>query len=88
MRWFDNARTDNLNNVIPPMPTVDPYAPRNTFTAVPIALTPPGGMSIASAEIEFGYAEKRRGGKLLLHLAAGSLRGRHRGGKRELALFL
>ena len=62
VRWFDNARTDNLNNVIPPMPTVDPYTPRNTFTAVPVFLTPPGGMSIASAEIEFGYAENGAAG--------------------------
>ena len=62
VRWFDNARTDNLNNVIPPMPTVDPYTPRNTFVAVPIFLTPPGGMSIASAEIEFGYAENGAAG--------------------------
>lgn len=57
VRWLDNARTDNLNNVLPPMPSPDLYNPRNTFEPITVVLTPPSGLSIASAYIEFGYTE-------------------------------
>jgi hypothetical protein len=56
VRWLDGVRFEDLMTILPPFPAADGVA-RNTFLAVPVNVSAPAGLSVASAIIEFGYAE-------------------------------
>jgi hypothetical protein len=56
VRWLDGVRFEDLVTTLPPYPDSDGVA-RNSFLPLPVTLQPPAGMQIASALVEFGYAE-------------------------------
>jgi hypothetical protein len=55
-RWLDGVRSDALLASLPPMPQADSVS-RNTFVPIALTLSPPPGLPLASAVVEFGYAE-------------------------------
>jgi hypothetical protein len=55
-RWLDGVRNDALLASLPPMPPADSIS-RNTFVPIALSLSPPNGLPLASAVVEFGYAE-------------------------------
>jgi hypothetical protein len=60
-RWLDGVRNDALLASLPPMPQGDSIS-RNTFVPITLNLTPPRGLPLASAVVEFGYAENGSAG--------------------------
>jgi hypothetical protein len=55
-RWLEGVRSDVLLSSLPPMPQPDSIS-RNAFVPVGLTLAPPSGVPVASAIVEFGYAE-------------------------------
>jgi hypothetical protein len=55
-RWLDGVRHEDLVSVLPPYPAADSVA-RNTFVGLQAKVTPPDGLNIDNAMVEFGYAE-------------------------------
>ncbi|MCX6629234.1 MAG: hypothetical protein NTW28_16575 [Candidatus Solibacter sp.] len=54
--YTGGAWTDVLLGKLPPYPPVDSVV-RATFEAIPVKLTPPAGLAVNNAVIQFGYAE-------------------------------
>jgi hypothetical protein len=60
-RWLDGVRNDALLASLPPMPQGDSIF-RNSFVPIRLNLSPPHGLPLASAIVEFGYAENGNAG--------------------------
>ena len=54
--YTNGAWTDVLLGKLPPYPPTDSVV-RSTFQAIPVKLTPPAGLAVDNAVIQFGYAE-------------------------------
>jgi hypothetical protein len=54
--YTNGAWTDVLLGKLPPYPPTDSVV-RSTFQAIPVKLTPPAGLTVDNAVIQFGYAE-------------------------------
>jgi hypothetical protein len=60
--YVSGAWTDILLGKLPPYPPTDSVA-RWTFQPIPVKLTPPAGLAVNNAAIEFGYAENGEPGQ-------------------------
>ena len=60
--YTSGAWTDILLGKLPPYPPTDSVV-RWTFQPIPVKLTPPAGLAVDNAVIEFGYAENGDPGK-------------------------
>ncbi|PWT99272.1 MAG: hypothetical protein C5B51_27615 [Terriglobia bacterium] len=54
--FFNATRPEVFLAKLPPMPAPDSVA-RNTFVPIRVTLTPPAGLAVNNAIVEFGYAE-------------------------------
>ena len=54
--YTNGAWTDILLGKLPPFPPTDSVV-RSTFQPIPVKLTPPAGLAVDNAVIQFGYAE-------------------------------
>ncbi len=60
--YTSGAWTDILLGKLPPYPPTDSVV-RSTFQPIPVKLTPPAGLAIDNATVEFGYAENGEPGQ-------------------------
>ena len=72
--YTNGAWTDILLGKLPPYPPTDSVA-RWKFQPIPVKLTPPPGLAVDNAIIQFGYAENGSSRELLLHEQAGEMPG-------------
>jgi hypothetical protein len=54
--YTGGAWTDVLLGKLPPFPATDSVV-RSTFQPIPVKLTPPAGLAVDNAVVQFGYAE-------------------------------
>ncbi len=55
-RWLDGVRHEDLITILPPYPNLDTVS-RNGFIPLIMTATPPRGLNVDNAIVEFGYAE-------------------------------
>jgi hypothetical protein len=54
--FFNQTRSEMFLAKLPPLPAADTIA-RNTFLPITLKLTPPAGLAVDNAVVEFGYVE-------------------------------
>jgi hypothetical protein len=60
--YTNGAWTDILLGKLPPFPPTDSVV-RSTFQPIPVKLTPPAGLAVNNAVIQFGYTENGSSGQ-------------------------